>query len=91
MIFYIYSAVLPITIIAALLWFQRPLNFQRIIKALTITIFPLVIYIWLVYFLQMGDYIDAGWAYWTLIFFFVPYLAIVLILNLVAWNKRRKA
>jgi hypothetical protein len=90
MSFYIYSAVLPIVIIAALLWFHRPLNFQRVIKALTIAIVPLVIYISLVYFLQMGDYIDAGWVYWTLVFFFIPYLVAMLILNGVAWSKRRK-
>ena len=91
MSFYIYSGVIPIAIIAVILWLQRPLNFQRTIKALTITIVPLVVYMSLVYFLQMGDYIDVGWVLYTLTFFFIPYLAIVLILNLVAWNKRRKA
>lgn len=90
MTFYLYSAVLPIAIIAALLWFYRPLNFQRVTKALTITIIPLVLYTSLIYFLETGNYIDSGWAYWTLVFFFIPYLVVILILNGVAWNKRRR-
>ena len=89
--FYIYSAVLPIILIAIVFWFYRPLDFQRIAKATTVTVFPLAAYISLVYFLQMENYIDAGWVYWTLMFFFIPYLALILVLNIMAWSKRRKA
>lgn len=72
MMFYIYSGVIPFAIIASLFWIFRPLNFQRVTRALTISIAPLIAYIWLIYFLEMRNYIDAGWVYWTLIFFFIP-------------------
>lgn len=89
--FWIYSTVIPIVIIAAVVLFYRPLNFQRTTKALTITLMPLITYALLIYFLEEENYIDSSWAYWTLVFFFIPYLIVVLILNGIAWNKRGKA
>jgi len=89
--FYLFSAVLPIGIMVALLWFYRPLNFQRVTKALSVSLIPLVMYIVLVSFLESIELLNLGWATYTLFFFFIPYLFAVLILNGVAWSKRRKA
>lgn len=91
MMFYIYSGVIPIFIITAFLFFNKPLNFKNIIKGITKTIHPLITYILLVYFLGREDYIDDGWSFVSLTMFFIPYLVIVLIINLIVWNKRRKA
>ena len=89
--FWMYSTVIPVAIIIVAMLFYRPLNFQKITKALGISLIPLITYTLLVYFLEMENYIDSSWAFQTLIFFFIPYLAVVLILNGIAWNKRRKA
>lgn len=91
MSFYIYSGVIPIAIIAVILWFHKPLDFQNIVKGFTKSLHPLITYMLLVYFLETENHIDSGWAFVTISMFYIPYLAIVLILNLVAWNKRRKA
>lgn len=88
--FYIYSGVIPIAIIILVFWFNRPLSFQRITRAATISILPLLIYTLLLYYLDSEHWIDSSWAVPTLFFFFVPYLVVVLILNGVAWSKRRK-
>lgn len=89
--FYLYSGVIPIAIIILVLWFNRPLSFQRVVTALTKTLIYLFIYILLVYYLDSEHWIDSSWAIPTLFFFFAPYLVVVLILNGVAWSKRRKA
>jgi len=91
MMFYIYSGVIPIAIIILVLWFNRPLSFQRITRAATISILPLLIYTLLIYYVEGEDIIDVGWVSYTLTFFFIPYLIGVLILNGVAWRKRKKA
>ena len=88
--FWTYSAIIPIGIILISIFVYRPLNFQRITKGLTISLIPLVTYTLLVYFLEMENYIDSSWAFFSLIFFFVPYVVTVLILNVVLWNRKRK-
>ncbi len=91
MSFWIYSAIVPIGIILVTLLFFRPLNFQRVVAALTKTLIYLVTYTLLVYYLEGEHWIDSSWAVPTLFFFFIPYLVVVLILNGIAWNKRKKA
>jgi hypothetical protein len=89
--FYLFSGVIPSAIILASLYFYKPLDFKKATKALTVSLVPLVMYIVLVSFLESIDSLNLGWATYTLVFFFIPYLILVLILNGVAWNKRRRA
>lgn len=88
---WIFSTILPLMIVGIALWLQRPLDFQRIVKGLTKTLFPIFTYCLLMYYLESEDKINTSWVTYTVGMFYIPYLAIVLIMNFVAWSKRRKA
>ena len=81
--FYFYSAVIPLLITAICLWFFRPLSFKRIVRGLTINAIPLMFYMLFLYFLEMQEYVKSGWSFYTVLFFYILYLIIVGILNLI--------
>lgn len=82
--FYLYSAILPLIIIAVVLWFYRPLKIKNISKALLISLIPLSIYMLLIYFLEMENYLNTGWSFYSLMFFAIPYVLISIILMVIA-------
>jgi len=84
--FYLYSVILPIIIIAIVFWFYRPLKIENVSKALITAIIPLSIYILLIYFLEMEDYINSSWSLYSLLMFFIPYIIITIILKVVVKN-----
>lgn len=86
--FYLYSIVLPIIIIAIVFWFHRPLKINNISKALIRGFIPLSVYILLVYFLEMENYIDSSWAFYSLIIFFIVYIIISIVLKIVLKQKK---
>jgi heme/copper-type cytochrome/quinol oxidase subunit 4 len=86
--FYLYSIVLPIIIIAIVFWFHRPLKINNISKALIRSFIPLSVYILLVYFLEMENYIDSSWAFYSLIIFFIVYIIISIVLKIVLKQKK---
>jgi hypothetical protein len=90
MAFWIYTAIIPIIIIFFSILFYRPLNFNRVSKGLLISLIPLGFYIFLVYFLEMEGYIDSGWLFYSLSFFFLPYLVVVLFLNVLVRIRKKK-
>lgn len=90
MIFWIYSTIIPIAILLITILFYPPFSFNRIVKALSIALIPLIIYALLIYFLEMEMYIDSGWAFYSLLFFIIPYSVAVLILNIIVWANRKK-
>ncbi|CAG4992210.1 hypothetical protein DYBT9275_00915 [Dyadobacter sp. CECT 9275] len=86
--YWIFSTVIPIAIIAGLLTIKRPSTIRQVSKALNATVLPLATYILLVYFLEIDRYINSGWALYTLIFFSIPYLVLVIILYVIAiWKN----
>ena len=91
MLNWIFSTVIPILIILIALFVYRPLNFQRIVKALTKTLMPLFTYSLLMYYLETEDYINTSWVTYTVFMLFIPYLVVVLVLNGVVWTRRKKA
>lgn len=89
MLFLLYTLIIPLFIILICFTFQkRPINKFKIIKALTVSIVPLFIYLLLTYYLEMEDYIKVGWVAYTIFFFFVPYAIIIGIINIFSRKKR---
>lgn len=89
--YWIYSTIIPIVIIAILSVAYRPLNISSISKILRISAILFPIYMLVIYFLEMENYINSGWAFYTLMFFFVPYLLIAIVVNVVTWKREKKS
>lgn len=89
MMYWIYSAVFPTAITVFCLALYRPLTFANITKSLTVSLIPLLIYSLMIYFLETEDWINSGWAFYTLFMFYLPYLLVVLILNLVKFRRSK--
>lgn len=75
--FYFYSTVIPLAITLIALFSYRPLNYYNITKSLTINLIPLLIYMAIIYFLEMKEYIDVGWVFYTLLFFLIFYILLL--------------
>ena len=86
---WLFSVILPLVAIALFLYQKRPLNFANLTKTLTNSAIFLFIYILLLYFLQRENYLESDfWSIYTLIFFFIPYIILVLVLNIILRRKR---
>lgn len=81
--FYLYSAAIPIVITALCLWFFKPLNLKNVIKGLTFNSIPILIYLLLLYFLEINEFIDSGWSFYTVLFFYIIYLVIIFVANII--------
>jgi len=87
--FFLFSGVVPIVIIFITLWFYRPFTLKQVAKAFAVSVIPLFGYLLLVVFLEDFESLNLGWSTYTLVFFLIPYVIIVLILNVVAWVTRK--
>jgi hypothetical protein len=87
--YWIYSAIIPIGIIALTVLIYRPVSIQNIAKAFGLSLIPLVTYALLIYSLEIVGKVNSGWIFYTLMFFFTPYLVMVMVLNLVAFRKKK--
>lgn len=85
--YWIYGAIIPLLAIATTIIIYK----SNVTKGLTKIYLPLVTYMLLIYTLESESYIDSGYAFLTLFMGLFPYTLLVLILNLIAWYKRRKA
>ena len=90
MIFWSYSVIIPVVIIFISIFLYRPFSLNRVARGLLVSLIPLVIYILVIYFLEMEEYIDSGWSFFSLSMFFIPYLLAVLIVNFLARVRRNK-
>lgn len=91
MLFVLYTIIIPVCIIFICIGLQkRPINRVKILKALTVTISPLFSYLLLTYYLEMEDYIQVGWVTYTLFVFFVPYVIIIVLINILCKIKNKK-
>jgi len=70
--FYIYSILLPFLILFLLYFIDgKPRIRRKIINYLFKSFIALIVYTLLLYFLEMENYIDSGWAVYSLVFFLV--------------------
>lgn len=91
MLFILYTLIIPVCIILICIGLQkRPINRVKILKALTVAISPLFSYLLLTYYLEMEDYVQVGWVTYTLFVFFVPYVIIIVLINILCKIKNKK-
>lgn len=79
MVFYLLSGIVPLLFIGIMLWFNKPLSKEVVVRTLMRTLLPLFTYILLMYYLESENFVNEAWIAYTVFFFFVPYLVIVLI------------
>lgn len=90
MLFYLYTIAFPFAIIFFYVIRQKSFQYVKIVRALTHAIHPLFTYMLLTYFLEMENYMKTAEVFYTLFFFFIPYVIIILIMNIVIWIQKKK-
>ena len=88
MVYYIYSLAIPLAIIFISLLMFKSLSSFKVTKALTIALILLIIYALLIYLLEMENYVDTEWTFYTLLMLLIPFIILVSILNLIAWKRK---
>lgn len=88
--FYVYTIIIPILIILLGVWLKG-VKFKEIPSLINI-LFQMIPhlfgYAFLIYFLEMEGYINAPWAFYTLIFFLIPVCFIIIILKIFLTTRR---
>jgi heme/copper-type cytochrome/quinol oxidase subunit 4 len=51
----------------------------------------LLTYAFFLYFLEMENYLDTGWAFYALLFFLVPLIVIALLVKIIFWIGGRRS
>lgn len=89
MLFILYTLIIPVCIILICFGLQkRQINRVKILKALTVAIIPLFSYLLLTYYFEMEGYIQVGCVTYTIFFFFVPYVIIIGLINILCKKIR---
>jgi hypothetical protein len=84
--YWIYGAIIPLLAIAIVVVIYK----SNVTRGLTKIYLPLITYMLLIYTLENESYINSGYAFLTLFMGLFPYTLLILILNLIAWYKRRR-
>lgn len=87
--YWIYSTVIPAVIILLFVIAFSPLTLKRLTKAIGLSLLPLLFYFLLIYYLEIEDFIDSGWAFYTVLFFFIPYIITAIILAIIVALKKQ--
>lgn len=88
--FYFYSILIPFLIFAIGFYLEgKPKRKLEVIDYLFKMFFALVFYTLLIYFLEMEDYIDSNWTFYTLYFFLTPFGFIIIPLKLYYFFKKK--
>lgn len=89
--FYIYTVLIPILIAILVFYFERKLNSKlNVIKYLFEIFKILFTYSLLLYYLEMEHIIDTSWAFYSIMFFLVPFGIIITPLRIYSYFKNRK-
>ncbi len=81
--FYFYSVFAPFLILAIGFYLEgKPKMKNEIVAYLFKMFLTLVFYSLLIYFLEMEQFIDSSWTFYTLCFFLVPFGLIITILKI---------
>jgi len=87
--FYLYTVIIPIIIAIVLFFVTKPNKNRKYLHYTLILLGILFIYAFIMYFLEMEKIVTSGWVFYSLIFFLIPSLAIVLLLKLVMFLLKR--
>lgn len=85
MMFYFYTILIPVIIIIILWLIVKP---KEYVNFLLLLVGILFIYSAILYVFEMNHTITAGWVSYTLIFFLVSTLIILLIIKLIKFFKK---
>jgi heme/copper-type cytochrome/quinol oxidase subunit 4 len=89
--FYFYTILLPLVILLLNYFVEgKPNTKRKIISYFFKSFLFLIIYTLLIYFLEMENYIDSGWAFYTLLFFLIPFAIIIIPIRLYYYIKKEK-
>jgi hypothetical protein len=91
--FYIYTLLLPAFIlgISYFLTNPKPKKIREYLNLSFKTLPSLFGYGFFLYFLEMENLGDTGWAFYSVMFFLVPTSVIILFLKLFYWIKDKKS
>jgi len=81
MLFYLFSTIIPLTIIAIYLWRFKP----KVLQGLWESIPPLLGYILTVYLLEKEQILSLGWVFYTITLFGLAYFIIVIAAKCIQW------
>jgi heme/copper-type cytochrome/quinol oxidase subunit 4 len=89
--FYVFALAIPLVILVVSFLFQRKGDGSRYLWLVsTVRSLPYqYIYLFLLYFLEMEDYVDSGGAFYTLFFFLVPISIIAVFFHLIFRNRSK--
>lgn len=89
---YVFVVFIPLVILLLGYVFSaaKPNSFPSYIKLIVKVLPYLFCYGLLLYFLEMENYIDTGWVFYSYTFFMLPVAIIALLLNLLYWVKNKK-
>lgn len=81
--YYIYVIVFPLVILllGGYLKKEKLNTFGGITSCIFRMLPTLWLYVFFIYFLEMEEYIDIGWVFYTLLFFMLPISIIVIIIE----------
>lgn len=90
--FYVYSILIPLLImfISYYVTTQKPKNTSEYVSLLLKVMPCLFGYAFFLYFLEAENYIDADWAFYTVIFFLMPIAFIAIFMKIFYWIKKSR-
>lgn len=89
--FYFYSILIPFLILTIGFYLEgKPKRKLEIVNYFFKMFLVLVFYTLLIYFLEMENYIDSSWTFYTLYFFLIPFGLIIISLKLYYILKKNK-
>lgn len=81
--FYFYTILLPILILLLVYFIEgKPDSKRKFVNYFFKSFIILIIYGLFLYFLEMENYINSGWAFYTIMFFLIPFGIIIIPLRI---------
>lgn len=76
--FYIYTIFSPLLIVGHVFLINcKTTYYVSVLNRLFKSILPLYLYAFILYFVDMENYIDTGWSFYSIMFFLIPCSIIV--------------
>jgi hypothetical protein len=89
--YYVYSALMPFSILIIGYYLDgKPNSFSGIVNMLFKILIYLFAYTFLIYYLEMENYINSSWSFYTLIFFLTPISIITVLFKLYYTLRKSK-
>lgn len=85
--FYLYTILVPLTILSIGYYSSKTKlrGFRSFVSFMSKHLVYLFLYGLFMYYLEMENYIDEGWVFYSLMFFLIPISIIILLCRLFFW------